>query len=171
MRQEQAANDRIVTLGHIAGSHGVKGWIQVYSHTEPREAILEYAPWLLGTDQRPVRPLEGARLGKKVIARLEGINDREQAESVAGLEIGIERSQLPDPGGDRYYWADLIGLKVVLENGETLGTIKEMMATGANDVMVVAGPPERLIPFIKGQTVLQVDLNKAEVCVDWDVEF
>jgi len=171
MKQEKAIDNKIVTLGHIAGAHGVNGWIQVYSHTEPREAILEYEPWLLGAERRLVLPLDGARLGKKVIARLEGINDREQAESVAGLDIGIERSQLPDPGGDRFYWADLIGLKVVLENGETLGTIREMMATGANDVMVVAGSRERLIPFIKGQTVLRVDLKEAEVCVDWDAEF
>ena len=171
MKQENPTDSKIIALGHIAGAHGIKGWVQVHSHTEPREAILDYRPWLLGTDWRPVLPLEGARLGKKVIARLDGVSNREQAEALAGLGIGIERSQLPDPGEDRFYWADLIGLKVVLANGESLGTIREMIATGANDVMVVAGGRERLIPFIKDLTVLGVDLGRAEVLVNWDADF
>ncbi|MDX1555461.1 MAG: ribosome maturation factor RimM, partial [Xanthomonadales bacterium] len=78
---------------------------------------------------------------------------------------------LPDPGEEHFYWADLVGLEVVLEDGERLGTIAELMATGAHDVMVVAGDRQRLIPFVRGETVLEVDLESAVVTVRWDRDF
>jgi 16S rRNA processing protein RimM len=162
---------KTLTLGQIAGAHGVKGWVRVISYTEPREAILEYQPWFLGKNQRTVELLDGARQGKSVIARIAGVDDRDQAEALKGQEIGIERSQLPDAGNKQYYWADLIGLEVLLENGESLGTIAQMMATGANDVMVVEGDRQRLIPFLTGKTVMEVDLESGNIIVDWDADF
>lgn len=170
MSQEKETRKK-VPLGRITGAHGIKGWVKVFSHTEPREAILDYNPWLLGAEQREVELLEGARHGKSVLARLQGIGNREQAEALQGLEVAVERRRLPDPGSQQYYWADLIGLDVVLEDGESLGTIGGMMATGANDVMVVEGDRQRLIPFVEGQTVLGVDLVSGTVRVRWDKEF
>lgn len=158
-------------MGRIAGAHGVKGWVRIISYTEPREAILNYRPWLLGKDHRPVEVLEGARRGKSVVARLKGVNDRDAAESLNGTEIGIYRDQLPEPGENEYYWADLVGLEVVLQQGESLGKITQMMATGANDVMVVEGDRQRLIPFIIDHTVINVDLESGRVTVDWDADF
>lgn len=166
-----SANERKIILGRISDAHGVKGWVKVLSYTEPREAIIDYRPWLLGADEAPFEPLEGARHGKTVIARLEGVDDRDTAESLAGQAIAVDRRQLPDPGEQQYYWADLIGLEVVLEDGESLGTIDAMMATGANDVMVVEGTRQRLIPFIKDHTVLDVDLGSRKVTVSWDRDF
>ncbi len=165
-RQEQA-----LTLGEIVGAHGVKGWIRVHSYTEPREAILSYSPWLLGEQHQAIGLLDGSLNGKSLIARLEGINDRDQAEALRGVEIRVERHQLPATGKNQYYWADLIGLDVVHRNGELLGKIEQMMATGANDVMVVEGDRQRLIPFLMGNTVLEVDLEARRIVVDWDSEF
>lgn len=162
---------RIIALGQIAGVHGVKGWVRVFSHTEPRDAILDYRPWLLGDGERPVEPLEGARHGKTVIARLEGVEDRDQAERLVGQAIGVERRDLPEPREGEFYWADLIGLEVVLKDGEPLGTIEELMATGAHDVMVVRGDRERLIPFVPDRTVLAVDLESRRITVDWDADY
>jgi 16S rRNA processing protein RimM len=173
MNQQRVADDKFIVLGHISGVHGVKGWVRLYSHTEPREAILDYSPWLLGAERRAVIPLEGAQHGKKIVARLDGISSRDGAEALVGLEIGIERSQMPDPGDDRFYWADLIGLNMVSQDGATIGTLRELMATGANDVMVVQAKDggERLIPFILGQTVLRVDLENSEIVVRWEEDF
>lgn len=162
---------RILNVGRIAGAHGVKGWVRVISHTEPREAILDYRPWLLGDDHQPVEVQESSRQGKRIVARLHGIEDRDQAESLNGLAIGIERSQLAEPGEKSFYWADLIGLEVVLEQGESLGKVSEMMATGANDVMVVEGDRQRLIPFVIDHTVIKVDLESGRITVDWDADF
>lgn len=160
-----------VTLGRIAGAHGIKGWVKVYSHTDPVESIADYRPWLLGDDQRAFEPLEAVRLGRKVIARLEGVTGRDQAEALNGLEIFVDRAQLPEPGEHQYYWADLIGLEVVHQDGETLGSISDMMATGAHDVMVVEGSRQRLIPFVYGRTVVGVDLGARRLTVNWDKDF
>ena len=73
-----------------------------------------------------------------------------------------------EPGGGHYYWSDLIGLKVVHRDGTELGIIDEMLETGANDVMVVKGDKERLIPFVRDETVINVDLSERRVDVDWE---
>lgn len=171
MGRSHGNQNRIIVLGHIAGVHGIRGWVQVFSHTEPREAILDYRPWLLGDGKRPVEPLDGARHGKTVIVRLEGIEDRDQAERLVGQTIGVERRDLPELGQGQFYWADLIGLEVVLKDGESLGTVEDLMATGAHDVLVVRGDRERLIPFVLDRTVLKVDFESLRITVDWDADY
>ena len=142
----------------------------MFSYTEPREAVLKYKGLLLGRngDWQPIKVAEGQRHGKTVILRLEGFADRDQAAALIGTEIGAMRSDLPEPEDGHYYWLDLIGLKVVHRDGTELGTIKDMLETGANDVMVVEGEQERLIPFIKGRIVINVDLHEKQVDVDWE---
>lgn len=171
MGRSHGNQNTIIALGHILGVHGIRGWVRVFSHTEPREAILDYRPWLLGDDERPVEPLEGARHGKTVIVRLEGIGDRDEAERLVGQTIGVERRDLPELGKGQFYWVDLIGLEVVLKGGESLGTVEDLMTTGAHDVMVVRGDRERLIPFVLNRTVLGVDFESRRITVDWDADY
>jgi len=159
-----------VILGRIDGLFGVRGWIKVYSYTEPREAVLNYKDWLLARDgdwQR-VELADGKRQGKAVIARLEGIEDRDAAAELIGSEIGVDRDALPEPEEGHYYWADLEGLTVVRRDGTDLGKVTYVMATGANDVLVVDGPAERLIPFVPGTVILDVDLAAGVIRVDWE---
>ena len=158
-------------IGEIAGAHGVNGWVRVHSLTEPREAIFEYQPWLLGDDLEEIRIRQGRLQGNRLVAHLEGADDRDAAEALAHRPIAVYRDQLPELPGDRYYWADLVGLTVRLEDGRELGRIEKMLATGANDVMVVRGERERLIPFVPGPYVKQVDLEAGAVVVDWDPDF
>lgn len=164
-------DERIVLLGHISGVHGVRGWVKVHSLTEPREAIFEYQPWLLGEAQEPVRVSEGKLHGNRLIARIEGVDDREAAEELVDRSIAVAREQLPETGAGQYYWTDLVGLRVQLENGRELGTVERLLATGANDVLVVKGERERLVPFVTGQYVKQVDLENGVIVVDWDPDF
>jgi 16S rRNA processing protein RimM len=159
-----------VVLGRIDGLFGVKGWVKVYSYTEPREAVLDYKDWLLGREGRWQRVVlaEGKRHGKAVIARLEGIEDRDAAAELTGSDIGVDRDALPAPGDGHYYWADLEGLTVVHKDGTELGRVAYLMATGANDVLVVDGPSERLIPFVPGDVILDVDIAAGVIRVDWE---
>jgi 16S rRNA processing protein RimM len=159
-----------VILGRVVGLFGVRGWIKVYSYTEPREAVLDYREWLLCRDGtwQPVELAEGKRHGKAVIARLAGIADRDAAAELLGSDIGVHRDALPDPGEGQYYWADLEGLTVVHKDGTELGKVAGLMATGANDVLVVDGPVERLIPFVPGTVILDVDLDAGVIRVDWE---
>ena len=162
---------KILTLGYVSGIHGVNGWVKIHSLTEPREAIFEYQPWLLGESKQPTRISQGKRHGKHLIALFKEVKDREQAEGLLQLEIAVFRDQLPDLPTTEYYWTDLLGSSVKLEDGTDLGRIRNMLATGANDVMVVQGERERLIPFVQGPYVKSVDLVKGEVIVDWDPDF
>jgi 16S rRNA processing protein RimM len=147
--------------------------VRVYSYTEPRENILTYRPWYLQVreDWQPREVAEGKRHGKGVIARLADCNDRDQALALMNCEIGVRRDQLPDTAPGEYYWRDLIGLAVVTRQGEPLGKVDHLLETGANDVLVVAGERERLIPFVPGPIVTQVDLQAGVIEVDWDKDF
>jgi len=168
-----AQSDRVVRLGEITGVHGVKGWLKVHSFTEPRTNLFEYPDWLLedGTGQR-VAVLEAAReSGKRLIVKLVGIDDRETAEELTGAVIGVPRSAMPPCAPGEFYWADLEGLAVRNIAGDRLGTVARLIATGANDVLVLEGKAERMIPFVPGETVRRVDLDAGEIVVDWDVSY
>ena len=111
------------------------------------------------------------RHGKAVIARLGGYEDRDTARELVGAEIAVRRDQLAEITEGEYYWADLVGLKVVTVSGKDLGIVNHLIETGANDVLVVVGERERLIPFIRDEVVVAVDLDRGEIRVDWDPEF
>jgi 16S rRNA processing protein RimM len=102
---------------------------------------------------------------------LPGFDDRERAATLVGQQICVGRDQMPPTEEGEYYWADLEGLRVVTTGGRELGRVDRMMETGANDVMVVSGDRERLIPFIQGQYVKRVDLEAELIEVDWDPDF
>ena len=162
---------KVVQLGHISGVHGISGWVKIYSLTDPREAIFEYQPWLLGDSREETRIVQGKKHGKHLIALLENVNDREQAQSMLNRQIVVYRDQFPQLREDEFYWTDLLGLSVRLADGTELGTIEKMLATGAHDVMVVQGDRERLIPFVQQQYVKSVNLDDGIVVVDWDPDF
>lgn len=162
-----------VVVGEVAGAYGLKGWVKVHSHTEPPNNILGYGPWLLeGKDiAKEYKVLSGRMQGTAVIAQLEGVVDRDQALAIRSCKIVVPRGRFPSPEPGHYYWADLIGLKVVNLDGIGFGEVSEMLATGANDVLVVNGERERLIPFILGQYIQDVNLNEGSIKVDWDADF
>jgi len=168
---ESSGERQVVQIGHISGAHGIKGWVRVYSLTDPREAIFEYQPWLLGESREEIRIEQGKKHGKHLVALLENLNDREQAENLVNRPIAVYRDQFPELPDDEFYWTDLLGLSVRLGNGSELGTIEKMLATGAHDVMVVRGERERLIPFVREQYVKSVNLDDGIVVVDWDPDF
>jgi len=160
-----------VALGYISAVHGIKGWVKIHSWTRPMEAILEYQPWLLGEDKSPVKLVDGRKQGKGLVALLPGVEDREQAITLVGTQIFVGRDQLPATAADEYYWSDLLGLEVHTTSGEILGRVEKLMETGANDVLVIQGKREHLVPFVQGQYVIHVDLEAGRIEVDWDPEF
>jgi 16S rRNA processing protein RimM len=167
-------NSEYLNAGEISGVFGVKGWVKVFSYTEPRENILRYSPWLLqkNDQRREVQVTGGQRHGGNVVAELAGIADRDDALALMGWKILIKKQQLPKPRPGEYYWADLVGLRVQTEVGISLGLVDHLLETGANDVIVVKdGDVERLIPFLQKQTVLRIDLEAGLMIVDWDPDF
>ncbi len=162
----------LIEIGHIAGAHGVKGQVKVYSNTHPRENIVTYSPWIIqqGGLQTSVE-VSGNSQGKHVVARIEGVVDRNQAEDMTGARILIDKKQLPNLQAGDYYWSQLIGLSVLTTSGQDLGHIEQMLETGANDVMVVQGEQELLIPYVMDEVIKSIDLKSHLMVVDWDSDF
>ena len=166
-------NQQHINVGKISGVFGIKGWVKVFSFTDVRESILNYSPWLLKKDSETkwVAVIDGNLQGKTVVAQLDGVNDRDQAASLMGWDIFITPDQLPKAAKDEYYWSDLIGLHVETDLGVQLGVVEGLLETGANDVLIVKGDRERVIPFLQGQTIVNIDLDTGRMIVDWDPDF
>lgn len=166
-------------LGEVTSVFGVQGWIKVYSYTQPLDNIFQYPVWNLvgsgGAGQ--YRLARGRWHGKTLLAKLEGVDDRDQAAELRGSEIRIATRDLPPLEEGEYYWYQLEGLRVVTTAGQDLGVVDHLMETGSNDVLVVEPDSgsidgrQRLIPFLPGQSVDKVDLESGVAVVDWDPEF
>src|SRR5690606_3316751 len=113
---------------------------------------------------------------KFLVAKLKGLDDREEARLLAGFEICVPLDSLPDLADGEYYWYQLEGLKVIDHHDQLLGVIDHLLETGANDVMVVKpcsgslDDRERLLPYTD-QCVQSIDLDTGEMRVDWDADF
>ena len=166
-------DSKMVPLGRIAGVFGVRGWVKVHSDTAPRDNILRYSSWYLKRreDWEPHKLLDGHPQGKGLVVRLQGCDDRDQAAALVGCLIAVPRERLPALDPDEYYWSDLEGLRVVTATGAELGRVSQLFATGANDVLVVRGERERLLPFVWNRVILEVDLEGGLIRVDWDPDF
>jgi 16S rRNA processing protein RimM len=167
-----SAGKRVI-LGKVGAVHGVRGWVKLWSYTDPPANLLDYGEVELGQGGHwaPARLAEARPHGNALVGRFAGVEDRDGAAALVGAELAVAREKLPQPGEGEYYWTDLVGLEVVNRDGVHLGRVREMMATGANDVMVVEGDRERLVPFLPGHWVDQVDLAGGRIVVDWDPEF
>ena len=177
-----ASTTNFITIGRLTSVYGLQGWLKVRSHTEPPENLFAYQPWLLNTDQGFETTLieKWHRHNKGFIAKIVGVDNRQQAISLCALDIVIEKTHLPPLGVDQYYWHQLEGLRVVSKFNDSeiyLGIVKRLIPTGANDVLVVKGNDnsidqrERLIPYVVDRYVKRVNLDKSTLYVDWDPQF
>ncbi len=165
--------DEPVLLGRVSGLYGVRGWVKVYSFTDPRDSILGYSPWLVreAGEWREREVTAGRAQGKGLVAALAGVEDRDQARLLLGADIAVRPAQLPALAEGEYYWRELIGLRVTTTQGVDLGVVQGLLETGSNDVLVVRGERERLLPYLPGRVVTAVDLESATLTVDWDPDF
>jgi 16S rRNA processing protein RimM len=171
------ASDTLV-LGKIGAPYGVKGWLKITSYTENMTDIFDYSPWYMGEQQQEYQVEQWRTHNKSVIAKLQGVNSRDDADAIKHQEILVETDQLPDLEKDQFYWRDLIGMQVVTEQGYQLGKVKTLMETGANDVLMVDaktndafGQTIRLIPYLPDQVIKHIDRDNQCITVDWDPGF
>jgi 16S rRNA processing protein RimM len=162
-----------LVVGKFTGVYGIKGWLKVFSYTDPLENILGYKPWLFNQQGqwRELPFLQGKRHGKGLVVQIAGFENPETARALVGTEIAITSDRLPKLAKNEYYWSDLVGLTVINQTGITLGQVKEILATGANDVLVVQGEKRHLVPFLMDHTIVAINLEKQHILVDWDADF
>ncbi|MCX8086686.1 MAG: ribosome maturation factor RimM [Rhodocyclaceae bacterium] len=167
----------MIVLGRITAPYGVKGWLRLHPFGDDPASWRAMPHWWLGKDDKDFSAWRAWPLlalkphGKEWLVRFAGIEDRTAAEALAGSFAGAPREALPATAEGEYYWADLIGLRVVNERGEPLGTVRELIETGAHAVLVVEdGEQERLLPFV-GQVVKDVDGAAGRMVVAWEREW
>ena len=158
-----------VELGRVIGAFGIKGWIRLYSYTDPPEGILRYRRWHLAG--REWKVVEGHAHGRAVVASLEGVADRDAAIALYRAVIEVPRAALKKPKRGEFYWTDVLGSEVVGTTGARLGTLHSVTHNGAQDVMVVKGERDRLIPFVSGPIVKSVDSAAKQIVVEWEPEY
>jgi len=164
----------MVIMGRIAAAHGIRGLVKIQPFTEYLDSLLDYRTWWIGHEHGPWREVKVEQCevhSKTLVAQLPDCPDRTAAEKLKGLLIAVPRSSLPTQDEGEYYWSDLIGLAVVNEAGMSLGTVKNLLETGANEVLSVQGDGgEILIPFV-ASAIKQVDLKSRTILVDWSAEY
>ncbi|OGT06247.1 MAG: 16S rRNA processing protein RimM [Gammaproteobacteria bacterium GWF2_41_13] len=167
-------NNHYITIGKLCSPHGLQGWIKIASHTSPLTNIVDYKPWLIKT-ANGWHPLDVDDIhiddASHILAHIKNVNDPESAKLYTNKTIGVSRSALPSLTNHEFYWADLIGMTVINESSELLGTVDHLMETGSNDVLVVVGKKRHLIPFIRNRVISHIDAEKKIITVNWDTEF
>jgi len=180
-------NEKLV-VGGISGVFGVKGWVKVFSETDPLENILSYSPWFVEINKQwqSFKLVNGKKHGKAIIAQLDGVDDRDQAEALKRARIAIDATQLAATNENEFYWCDLKTCRVVNTSGFEFGQVVDILETGANDVLVIqskeleelqpnkgktAKPKEFLIPYIWESVILKVDLDAGLIEVDWEPDY
>jgi 16S rRNA processing protein RimM len=164
--------DRIVVLGKIAGTFGVKGWLKVSSYTEPAGNILDYEVLQIASAAgwSEIRIEEGRETNKGVIAKFEGIDTPEVGRLRVGAELAVWRSEMPPPEPGEFYWSDLEGLEARNVEGEVLGRVDHFRTTPAGTLVVVKGVKELWIPFVK-ERLVKVELDAGRIVLDWSLEW
>lgn len=163
-----------VSVGAFTGSHGVRGDIKLRSFTADPDAIFAYGELYLGPVGRPVRIKRVGQTKGAFTVRMEGINNREEAQALNGQELFVPRSALGEGDEDEFLFADLIGLKAVSPAASALGIVRGVENFGADDILeVILDQPVKglgrmaLIPFTKA-LVPVVDVAGGTVTVDLD---
>jgi 16S rRNA processing protein RimM len=164
--------DKRVVMGRVAAPFGVKGWIKIQTFSEAIDTLTDFADWQIGKGDtwRTFHVLSVNVHTKVLVAELAGIQDRNAALALKGLEIAVPREALPPAAENEYYWSDLVGLQVMNTQGVAFGTVSELLESGAHDILVVGDAPQRLIPFV-GHVVKAVDLAAGTIEVDWEADY
>lgn len=161
-----------IVLGKFGAAYGVRGWLHLISYTDPIKNIFDHPQWRVKHRGQWVtlEVEDGKAHNKGLIVKIRGIDDRELAREYTNDEITILSENLPKLSEEEHYWKDLIGMTVVTKEKINLGVVKELLATGSNDVFVVMGERERLIPYTN-DVIINIDKHQNEITVDWDPEF
>jgi 16S rRNA processing protein RimM len=161
-----------IIIGSFGKTFGVRGWLKVNSFTHPKRNILDFGSWLIkkGDFWREIIPEDSCARSKDIIAKLPGCNSPEEARCFTNIKIAVWQNQLPKLRSDEYYWRDLIGLRVFNLQNIDFGFVKDLISTGANDVLVVLGDRKRLIPYLSS-VIIKVDLEEKKIMLDWQQDW
>lgn len=173
-----------IELGRIADAWGVHGAFKLLAHSGHAQALLAAKHWYAQASERGAKTFSGTLLlpireareqGGALVARAQGLDERETAEALRGARVFAPRSGFPPTAQDEYYWVDLLGLEVVNRQGLALGRVRQLLPTGPQTVLVLAceqdgQAQERMIPFVSA-FIDRVELAEKRITVDWQPDY
>jgi len=164
-------NEQYIVIAKIGAPYGVRGWLKIQTFTDNIENAIHYQPWYAEDSNGHLSPLAIAEVDGKngrLMAKISGVDTPEIARLYTGKLLHIPRSKLPKLKQDEYYWSDLEGLTVIDHRGDALGKVSYLLETGANDVLIVKGSKEFAVPYLPGQVIKSISLEKQEIHVEWE---
>ncbi|MCE2705778.1 MAG: ribosome maturation factor RimM [Proteobacteria bacterium] len=167
------AENNLIPMGRVVNAFGIKGWVKIKTDTHEYDSLNQYKKLYLFINNKWVlRTVEQSFVQNDIFhAKFDGVSDRDAALMLKGTVIAVPRDEFPPTDDGEYYWVDLIGLEVINSKNEHLGKVIDLMETGTNSVLVVKNDTaERLIPFI-GVYVANVDLEKKQITVYWELDY
>jgi len=162
----------LVELGVLRGAYGVKGWVRLQPHSSQASVLRSCRRWwLLSEPARAVEVTALRRHGAILVAKLQGCETPEQADQWRGVPVAVPRAEFPPAGEGEVYWVDLIGARVLNRSGVELGTVSDVLSSGAQELLEVRqGGQVLLVPMVE-RHVDEVDLAQRVVRVDWEADW
>jgi 16S rRNA processing protein RimM len=159
----------LILIGRLGKPVGLKGHINLIAHSDNPSGLSNYKEFFIDADGIHKFTLDKiSKSGKKTLIKFDSINSSTEAEKLKNLDLFIDEDNLPDLPEGEFYWKDLIGKQVLSLNNNYNGIVKEIMHTGANDVLVCEiNDKEVLIPLIKGKFVIEISEH---IIVDWEID-
>ena len=159
--------DARICVARIGAAHGVRGEVRLWPFTEDPLAVTRYGALETKDGARRLE-IAGARVAKDhLVARIKGVDTRDDAETLNGVELYVARARLPKTNADEFYHTDLIGLAAVSLSGDTLGKVVAVHNYGAGDILEIAPPQGAtwLLPF-SNAAVPHVDVSGGTLTID-----
>ena len=163
------SSNKKILIAKILAHQGLNGWLKVYSYSETKQKFSEYKYFFFQKDNNTLRlDVEDISIEKSIKVKFKNFNCREDSEQYIGKEIFILEDQLDTLEENQFYWNQLIGLTAYLNNGKKIGIVSDIIETGSNDVLVIKGAKEILIPYIFGDSVMEVATEEKKIIISED---
>ena len=159
-------NNKIL-IAKIQAHQGLNGWLKVYSYSETKQKFSEYKYFFIQKDNNTIRlDIEDISIGKSIKVKFKNFNCREDSQDYIGEEIFINEDQLDILEANQFYWNELIGLTAYLNKGKKIGIVSDIIETGSNDVLVIKGEEEILVPYVFGESVMDVVVKEKKIIIN-----
>ena len=158
-----------ILIAKIQAHQGLNGWLKIYSYSESKSKFSNYKHFFVRKNETYVHlDVEDILVNKSIKVKFKNFSVREDSNEYIGKNLYIDREQLDILDSDQYYWNDLIGLNVHIDDDKIIGVISDIIETGSNDVLVVKGNKgeEILIPYILGDSVKKIIIDEKKIIID-----
>jgi 16S rRNA processing protein RimM len=159
---------RRVCVAKIGAAHGLRGELRLFTFTREPMAVRDYGPFEDESGERSLVLKALRSAGDHLVARFEGVNDRDAARALTNVSLYVPRERLPEPEADSFYHADLVGLRVQGKDGRAFGTVAAVQDYGAGGILEIrsaAGGEPVMLPFVEA-FVPEVDLKGGVIVID-----